>query len=301
MKDVMLMDLYDGSFYHVCTEGLEQVALLRDADDYRVAWNYLALAAWRTGVEVVAFVLMSNHLHAIFACRDISQAIKTVRLYKQLLAQYLKFKYGLTKVMHCTDDSIVKIDTVQYLLNCIAYVFRNPVSAKICKKPEEYRWSSYSSCFSKDDVPSGQLISELGFSKKRAMLRTAMDLTSCPFQINDRGMIVLTTFVRNDIVERAFRNSGKSFLYHLGCCNDAKMEYELVYQPLMNITDGEMHEMIAKHVADRFRGKAISELTTSEKCSILKSLYFSYKTTIPQLSRIIGLPRELVKGILARF
>ena len=62
MKDVMLMDLYDGSFYHVCTEGLEQVALLRDADDYRVAWNYLALAAWRTGVEVVAFVLMSNHL-----------------------------------------------------------------------------------------------------------------------------------------------------------------------------------------------------------------------------------------------
>lgn len=79
------------------------------------------------------------------------------------------------------------------------------------------------------------------------------------------------------------------------------MEYELVYQPLMNITDGEMHEMIAKHVADRFRGKAISELTTSEKCSILKSLYFSYKTTIPQLSRIIGLPRELVKGILARF
>ena len=157
---------------------------------------------------------MSNHLHVIFACRDISQAIKTVRLYKQLLAQYLKFKYGLTKVMHCTDDSIVKIDTVQYLLNCIAYVFRNPVSAKICKKPEEYMWSSYSSCFSKDDVPSGQLISELGFSKKRAMLRTAMDLTSCPFQINDRGMIALTTFVRNDIVERAFRNSGKSFLYH---------------------------------------------------------------------------------------
>lgn len=301
MKDVMLMDLYDGSFYHVCTEGLEQVALLRDADDYRVAWNYLALAAWRKGVEVVAFVLMSNHLHVIFACRDISQAIKTVRLYKQLLAQYLKFKYGLTKVMHCTDDSIVKIDTVQYLLNCIAYVFRNPVSAKICKKPEEYRWSSYFSCFSKDDVPSGQLISELGFSKKRAMLRTAMDLTNCPFQINDRGMIALTTFVRNDIVERAFRNSGKSFLYHLGCCNDAKMEYELVYQPLMNITDGEMHAMIAKHVADRFRGKAISELTTFEKCSILKSLYFSYKTTIPQLSRIIGLPRELVKGILARF
>ena len=74
------------------------------------------------------------------------------------------------------------------------------------------------------------------------------------------------------------------------------MEYELVYQPLMNVSDGEMHRMITSHMAGRFPGKTIAELSTSEKCSILKSLFFSHKTTIPQLSRIMGLPRELVRG-----
>lgn len=68
----------------------------------------------------------------------------------------------------------------------------------------------------------------------------------------------------------------------------------------MNVSDGEMHRMITRHVAERFRGRAISELSVSEKCSILKSLFFSHNTTIPQLSRIIGLPRELVRKILSQ-
>lgn len=295
----MLRDLYDGNFYHVCTEGLEQVALLKDEDDYIVAWNYLAVAAWRTGVEIVAFVLMSNHIHALIACKNINQAVKIIRLYKQLLGQYLKYKYGLTGIMHGSDDSIMQIDTVQYMMNCIAYIFRNPVSAKICRKAEDYMWSSYAGCFSRSRLRRLQKVSELGFTKKRTMLRTAMDLTTCPYYIDESGMITLSSFVRNDIVEKAFRNSGKSFLFHLGCCNDAKMEYELVYQPLMNVSDGDMHEMIGRHVAGRFRGKGISELTTSEKCSVLKSVFFNLKTTIPQLSRIMGMPRELVRKILS--
>lgn len=301
MKELRLKDLHDGNLYHVCTEGLEQTTLMMDDEDYRVSWNYLALAAWRTGVEIVAFVLMSNHIHELITCQDKQQAKKAIKLYKQLLGQYLKSKYGLTRILHGSHDSIVCIDTIQYLMNCIAYIFRNPVSAKICKRPGDYMWSSYTSCFNDHSNRTiVRKVSELGFSKKRSMLRTAMDLTSCPYSIDDNGMITLDSFVRNDIVEKAFWNSGKSFLYHLGCCNDAKMEYELVYQPLMNVSDGEMHRMITRHVAERFRGRAISELSVSEKCSILKSLFFSHNTTIPQLSRIIGLPRELVRKILSQ-
>ena len=301
MKELRLKDLHDGNLYHVCTEGLEQTTLMMDDEDYRVSWNYLALAAWRTGVEIVAFVLMSNHIHELITCQYKQQAEKAIKLYKQLLGQYLKSKYGLTRILHGSHDSIVCIDTIQYLMNCIAYIFRNPVSAKICKRPGDYMWSSYTSCFNDHSNRTiVRKVSELGFSKKRSMLRTAMDLTSCPYSIDDNGIITLDSFVRNDIVEKAFWNSGKSFLYHLGCCNDAKMEYELVYQPLMNVSDGEMHRMITRHVAERFRGRAISELSVSEKCSILKSLFFSHNTTIPQLSRIIGLPRELVRKILSQ-
>lgn len=126
-----------------------------------------------------------------------------------------------------------------------------------------------------------------------------MDLRDCALKIDEDGLITLGSFVRHDIAERAFRHSGKSFLYYLGCCNDARMEYELTCQPLIHVSDQDMNETVAKHVAGRFRDKNISDLTSAEKCSILKSLYFNNRTSIPQLSRILGLPRQLIQRILS--
>lgn len=166
-------------------------------------------------------------------------------------------------------------------------------------KPEEYRWTSYACYFSSSRNDNAISAASLTFSQKRKMLKTGLDLSGCPFQISEDGLINLDSFIRYDIVERAYRHSGKSFLYYLGCCNDAKMEYELTCQPLMRINDNDMQETVTKYVAHRFRDKSISELTSAEKCSILKPLFFNNKTSIPQLSRILGMPRELIRRILS--
>lgn len=301
MEDINLRELCDGNFYHVCTNGLEQVTLLRDDEDYRTAWNYLALSVWRTGVQVVAFTLMSNHIHEILVCRDTDEAVRTIKLFKKQLSQYLKRRYGLSKILHETDDCISKIDTVQYLKNCIAYIHRNAVSARICAKPEEYRWSSYSCFFSSNrKQETSAPVSNMGFTKKRTMLKTGMDLSDCRLRINNDGQITLDSFVRIDIVERAYMHSGKSFLYYLGCCNDTKMEYELACKPLMHISDHDLYETITTYSAKRFCGRNLSELTTADKCSMLKHLFFNNKTSIPQLSRVLGLPRTLVHKLLSK-
>lgn len=300
MNEINLKEVYDGNFYHVCTDGMEQITLLKDDEDFKVAWNYLALSAWRAGVQVVAFILMSNHVHELLACRNMSQADKAIKLFKKLLSTYLRRKYSVSQILHETNDSISLIGTEQYMKNCIAYILRNAVCAKICFKPEDYKWSSYACCFSAERKRSFVPVSELGFTQKRNMLRTGMDLSDCPFEIDENGIIVLESFVRFDIVETVYRNSGKSFLYYLGCCNDVKMEYELDCQPLMHISDQEMSLSIARYVVNRFHGKELPELTSAEKCSILKPIFFSHKTSIPQLSRIMGLPRKLVHRILSK-
>lgn len=115
----------NGNFYHVCTDGLEQVTLLKDEDDFKTAWNYLALSAWRNGVSVVAFTLMSNHVHELLACKKAGQADKTIKLYKKLISTFLRRKYGLSQTLHRTRDCISVIDSIQYLKNCIAYILRN--------------------------------------------------------------------------------------------------------------------------------------------------------------------------------
>jgi hypothetical protein len=61
----------------------------------------------------------------------------------------------------------------------------------------------------------------------------------------------------------------------------------------------EMLETVSRYVAHRFRGKEIPELTSSEKCSILKHLFFSNKTSIPQLSRIMGLSNDIVRKMIS--
>ena len=291
MNEMNLKDLYDRKFYHVCTDGLEQVTLLKDEEGFKAAWNYIALIAWRIGVEVVAFTLMSNHIHLILACKDVLQADAAIKLYKKLLSMYLKNKYGLKKVLHHTDDCISLIDSVAYMKNCIAYIMRNAVCARICAKPEDYRWTSYACYFSDASSENSFPVSELTFSQKRKMLRTGMNLMDCPLRITEGGLIALDSFVRYDIVERIYRHSGKSFLYYLGCCNDARMEYELTCQPMMHVSDQDMYETVSKYAAGRFRGKDLAELTSAEKCSILKHLFFNNKTSVPQLSRILGLPR----------
>lgn len=301
MRELSLKDLFDGNFYHVSTEGLEQVTLLKDEEDYRIAWNYLALVAWRTGVDIVAFVLMSNHIHTLLACRDIIKAQKAIKLFKQLLSTYLRNKYGVSHILHNSSDSISLIDSIKYLRNCIAYIFRNPISARICVKPEEYNWSSYHSCLK--PVPTSEnarKISDLKYRERRQVMHTSRDMSKCPLCVDDRGYVTLDSFVRNDIVSNAFLNSGKVLMYHLGSCNDAKTEYELIYKPMMQATDNDMYDAVSKLVAMRFRNKAISDLTTAEKCSILKSLFFNHKTTVHQISRIIGLPRELVRKMLSQ-
>lgn len=299
MEEEDIRDLYDGNFYHVCTNGLEQITLLKDEEDYKTAWNYLALSAWKTEVQTVAFTIMSNHVHMIIACRDACHADKTIKMFKKTLSLYLKNKYGLTKPLHRTADCISPIDTVRYLKNCIAYILRNAVCARICAKPEDYRWASYACYFSGNIHKRPMPVSSLSFSQKRKILKTGMDLRDCALKIDEDGLITLGSFVRHDIAERAFRHSGKSFLYYLGCCNDARMEYELTCQPLIHVSDQDMNETVAKHVAGRFRDKNISDLTSAEKCSILKSLYFNNRTSIPQLSRILGLPRQLIQRILS--
>lgn len=194
MQELSLRDLYDGDFYHICTEGLEQVTLMKDLEDFRVAWNYLAICAWRTGVFVVAFVLMSNHLHILAACRNAGQVNKYIRSFKALYSRYLNKKYGMTKTMHCSDTAIYRIDTIQYLRNCIAYIFRNPLTARICSRLDQYSWSSFHSCFSGvGKLEDGFPLCELSFTEIRKLLRVGAR-RCCSNSLVHSALITLALF-----------------------------------------------------------------------------------------------------------
>ena len=50
-------------FYLVSTEHLEDGLWFLDESDFITGMNYVAIQAFLSGVSVVVFILMSNHLH----------------------------------------------------------------------------------------------------------------------------------------------------------------------------------------------------------------------------------------------
>ena len=66
--------LPDGSLrkvfpFHVSLEGMAQLALCRDEEDYDMMVKYTFICARRKNVIVVIYIAMSNHGHAtILAC-----------------------------------------------------------------------------------------------------------------------------------------------------------------------------------------------------------------------------------------
>ncbi len=298
MRELRIEDLLKDNCYHICTNGEESPILMRAAEDYRIALNYLAISAWKHNIMVLAYCIMSNHVHILVVCKDRKQAEKFIRHFKMVYSMYMRKKYGTPECLHRIEDSISLIDSLQYLRNCICYILRNALCAKVCMKVEDYPWSSYS-CYFKKNIETTFPVSTLSSRDRKRILRTRADLPDCPLLIDENGKVVAHSFIRSDLVEKAFMNSGRFFLSCLGTCNDVKMEYEMALKPRFRVNDTELINLAESLASSRFKGKKLSELSIQSKCTMVKNLYFNNKTSIPQLSRVLGLTREIVTRILS--
>ena len=78
-------------YYLVTTSHLESATLFRENADFIVGMNAVPLIAAYTGVVIVAFILMSNHVHFILYC-TYSQALDFINGYKKHYSFYLAKK-----------------------------------------------------------------------------------------------------------------------------------------------------------------------------------------------------------------
>lgn len=297
--DMDLGNLIKDNCYHICTNGHDTPILMKDDDDFRTVCNFIAILSWKLKIDIIAFIVMSNHLHTLIICKDRPTAEKFIRLLKQEISTYLMNRYGIHGCFDGIGHSISLVDSEKYLQNCIAYILRNAICAKVCRRIEDYPWSSYSAYFSKYNNKNLRSVSSLGVRERRRVLKSRYSLNDTPFLIDENGRIESRSFVRYDIVEKMFHNSGKMFLTYLGRCNDSHMEYELAIKPQIKIDDLGLVDSVEKIVATWFNGRGLAELSTGDKCRMIKNLYFNNKTSIPQLSRILGLPKDLVSKVLS--
>ena len=293
--------LPDGSFrkvypYHVSLEGMAQLVLCRDEEDYDVMVKYIFICAKRKNVIVVIYIAMSNHGHAtiLATCQEDAEAFKVewIRMY----SQYFSKKYRQRKVLRHTSAVALYLDSDWYVRNTLAYVPKNALDAMT--RVEDYRWSGYRGMFCQGKTPAGlRKASTLNRREKEATFHTHDSLDGLPWVLNVDGELEPASACDYDYLESAFSNDQAFFLKIIGMVNMAEMQQKLVDNPRQRQNDTELLKTIDSIAQGWFKCPLI-DLPLEKKSRLLPYVYRAYRTTIAQLARCFGMhPDEIARKV----
>lgn len=111
------------------------------SDAWSIFSNYLFFIHHSFGVKIHSFVLMSNHFHLIASDPE-SNLSKAMAIFMKETSKELNRQSNRINRIWGTPFHSCIIEDTNYFLSAYKYNYRNPVAAKICKKVEEYPWST---------------------------------------------------------------------------------------------------------------------------------------------------------------
>lgn len=119
-----------------------QVCFIAD-EDYCFYLDWLREYADKTGCQIHAYVLMTNHAHLLVTSPSPDSIGTMMKALGQRYAQYVNRTYRRSGTLWEGRFRSCLTQEEGYLLACMRYIELNPVRACMVAHPGEYRWSSY--------------------------------------------------------------------------------------------------------------------------------------------------------------
>ena len=127
--------------YHVMLRGVNRQQIFHDEEDCRVFVEKMKEYKEKKGIKLFAYCIMSNHIHFLIKAED--DALYTFfRSFGAAYVYWYNEKYK--RVGHLFQDRFKSepVESERYFLTALRYILRNPVEAKMCAQPAEYKFSS---------------------------------------------------------------------------------------------------------------------------------------------------------------
>ena len=287
---------FDGpdAYYHVCTDGQSLDWMFQEDSDFRAGVNRAGICMVLSGVRIVSFVLMDNHVHFVLqgtmpSCKEF------IVKFKNLTGKYIFSRYGIKGHIHTLSAEIIKIDTPDRLIATLAYVDRNPIVAGWRRMPDEYMWGVARFLFRRLDVSGGYCrLGSFSQREQRILLGTHKQLPQ-EWMVDGDGMLDPRCFVDVEFLEKLYRTPGR-YLYFLS----KKLEGEVDKFFLMGtgtfVQDKDMRGIVCRLAMELFGENDIKMLGINSRLMLARKLRYEYASTVKQISRMLHLNPELLKG-----
>ncbi len=131
------------SLYHVMLRGVNRDAIFLEDQDRERFLRALGLTKEVSGCLVLAYCLMTNHVHLILMTTTEPVSLVMKRLGVRYVGWFNR-KYARVGHLFQSRFASLPVEDDAYLITLLRYVWRNPVDAGLATRPEEYRWSSRS-------------------------------------------------------------------------------------------------------------------------------------------------------------
>ena len=270
-------------YFHVYTKGLEDRLIFRDREDYIAGMNLVAVACFSVGVRVLAFVLMSNHVHFVVK-GSFQGADRFIYLYKNLLSRYLSWRYGTKQFLHNVKTSVAAVEMDgDALKRLIAYILNNPVKAGIMCVPQGYEWSSARCYFnSMDSARDTRLVGELGVDQARAMFHTKKRLPA-DWRVCSSGYVTPESYIDVDEVEKCYGTS-RSFEYFLS----SSLSVRKGVNENVTFSDAVLRAAMAELLDKKYMVADVGQLNSFLLSHLLRDLKSRFGAPTQQLARVVG-------------
>lgn len=281
-------------FFFISTKHLEQRLWFKDSEDFKTGMNYVAVVVAMTGVNVLAFILMSNHVHFLLECSG-EDAERFIVLYKTLYGRYYRKKYGGQKLLRHNEADIQEVaGTDEALERVIAYIQQNCVAARICLYCSDYPWGT-GCCFFNMRPVSSYKVGDLSARGRIRLLKSTVAIPDS-WLVSDQGYVLPESYVCRDFVEKLFRAPTRMD-YFLKNSSKARCSLE---QASPSFRDQVLLEA-AKDLAASVFHKQFGAMSDNEKSEYLKTIRWRFSADINQICRILGMSYQEASELLDKF
>lgn len=131
------------SFFHIMVQGINKEYIFESKEDINKYIQIMLETKEKINIMILAYCIMNNHAHILFHEEKVENLTKYMHRVNLLYAKYYNKKHNRVGYVFRDRYKTQPIYSEKHLYTCVKYIHNNPVKANICKRAEEYKYSSY--------------------------------------------------------------------------------------------------------------------------------------------------------------